>query len=135
MFERGLFLSGKKFHRISHSHIKATLVYKPRLVNEYRQADAVFHIQATLAFHLENIFRIEAMANKPILQAALDYKPCGFLPGTYALSLYFTAFNFYYRLLISKQCSVIFYILAVIIHAGMKLLYDLSELYMCALCR
>ena len=45
----------------------------------------MFHIQATLAFHLQNFSRIEAMANKPILQAALNCKPSGFLPGTYAL--------------------------------------------------
>ena len=30
----------------------------------------MFHIQATQAFHLEKKFRIEAMAYKPILQAA-----------------------------------------------------------------
>ena len=35
------------------------------------KADAVFQIQATQAFYLENIFRIEAMAYKLILQAAL----------------------------------------------------------------
>ena len=49
------------------------------------EADAVFHIhvQATQTFHLESIFRIEAMAYKPSLQAALEYKPHGLLPGTY----------------------------------------------------
>ena len=36
MFEQSLFLSGKKIHWISHSHIQATPVYKPWLVNEYR---------------------------------------------------------------------------------------------------
>ena len=32
----------------------------------------MLHIQVTPAFHLENIFQIEAMAYKPILQAALE---------------------------------------------------------------
>ena len=32
----------------------------------------MFPIQATQAFHLGNIFWIEAMAYKPILQAALE---------------------------------------------------------------
>ena len=36
----------------------------------------MFHIQATPAFHLENIFLIVAMAYKPILLR-------GFFPGTY----------------------------------------------------
>ena len=37
-----------------------------------------------LALHSENIVRTEAIAYyKPILQAALEYKPHGFLPGTY----------------------------------------------------
>ena len=45
----------------------------------------MFHIQTTTAFHLEIIFRIEAMAYKPILQAALEYKPCGILLGTYGI--------------------------------------------------
>ena len=34
-------------------------------------AAAVFHIQATPAFPVENIFQIEDMAYTPILQAAL----------------------------------------------------------------
>ena len=38
----------------------------------------IFHIQATQAFHLENIIQIEAIAYKAILQAALEYKPRGF---------------------------------------------------------
>ena len=46
-----------------------------------------FRIQATLAFHLENILRIETMAYEPILQAVLEYKPCRFLPGTYGTDL------------------------------------------------
>ena len=46
----------------------------------------MFHVQATPAFHLENIFEREASAYKPILQAVLDYKPRGFLPGIYGKS-------------------------------------------------
>ena len=46
----------------------------------------MFHIQATPAFHLEIIIRVEAMAYKPILQAALKYKLCGVLPGFTELS-------------------------------------------------
>ena len=83
MFERGLYLFGKKGHWISHAHFETTLVYKPWVVNEYRYEDAVFHIQATPPFYLEKHFRIEAMAYEPILQAALEYKPRGLLPGTY----------------------------------------------------
>ena len=43
----------------------------------------IFHIQATPAFHLENIFQLEAMAYKLILQAKLEYNLCGFLPWIY----------------------------------------------------
>ena len=32
-------------------------------------------MQATPALHLEIIFRIEAMAYKPVLQSAIEYKP------------------------------------------------------------
>ena len=42
--------------------IEATYAYKPWLVYKYRSADAIFHIRATQSLHLENIFRIEAMA-------------------------------------------------------------------------
>ena len=41
----------------------------------------VYKPEATQAFYLENIFWIETMAYKPIVQGALEYKPCGFLPG------------------------------------------------------
>ena len=45
----------------------------------------MFHIQTTPAYHLENVFRIEAMAYyELILQAALEYKLHGILPGTYS---------------------------------------------------
>ena len=44
----------------------------------------MFHIQATTAY-LVIIFRIEAIAYKPILQAALEYKPRGSLLGTYGI--------------------------------------------------
>ena len=77
-----VFLFGNQIRGISHSQIEATLVCKPWLVNEYRQEDAVFHIQATPSIQLENMLQIEAMACEPILQAALEYKPHGFLPGT-----------------------------------------------------
>ena len=43
----------------------------------------MFHIQATSAFDLEIISRIEAMAYKPIPQASFKDEPRGFLPGTY----------------------------------------------------
>ena len=33
----------------------------------------MFHVQATPAFHSEIIIRVEAMAYKPTLQAALKY--------------------------------------------------------------
>ena len=42
MFERGLLLIGKN--------------PLDKIANEYRYADAVFHIQATLSLHLDNIF-------------------------------------------------------------------------------
>ena len=57
-------------------------------MHEYRLANAVFQLQATLAFHLENMFQIEAMAYIPILQAAVEYMPHGFLSRTYGMSDY-----------------------------------------------
>ena len=43
---------------IGHPQWQATLTYKPRLVGEHREGNAVFHSQATLTCHLENIFNI-----------------------------------------------------------------------------
>ena len=55
MFELGLFLFGKN-HLIGHPQNKATLAYRPWLVNRYNvKAESVFHMQVTTAFNFENI--------------------------------------------------------------------------------
>lgn len=61
MFELGLFLFGKN-HLIGHPQNKATLAYRPWLVNRYNvKADSVFHMQVTTAFNFENIFPIKGI--------------------------------------------------------------------------
>ena len=77
MLEGGIFFSVKIVYWISHCHP----CLQAMACKWYSYA--VFHTEATPAFHLENISWLEAMAYKPILQAALEYEPCGFLLGTY----------------------------------------------------
>ena len=50
---------------------------------------------------MENIFRIEAMAYKPILQALLEYKPRGFLPGLTVVKLVTK------KMAVAKHCVII----------------------------
>ena len=47
--------------------------------------------------HLENIFQIEAMAYKPILQAVLKSKPRGFLPGTCGSKITYAGWDNYIK--------------------------------------
>ena len=45
------------------------------------------HVQATSSFNRgTKQFRRQAMANEPVLLAALEYRPHGFLQGTYGMS-------------------------------------------------